>query len=72
MRIDYKNPIVNMCCRCLSIRDFKKVLKLPSCRDSIFSAVKGMIIRYLLKAVTSALVSANADFIQAKEQLKKR
>ena len=30
MRIDYKNPIVKMCCRCLSIRDLKKVLKLPS------------------------------------------
>ena len=45
----------------------KKALKLPS-RDSIFSAVKGMIIRYLLKAVTSAL--ASADFIQAKEELK--
>ena len=74
MRIDYKNPIVNMCCRCLSIRDFKKVLpvKLPS-HDSFFSAVKGMIIwsRYLLKVVTSALASANADFIQAKKQQKK-
>ena len=74
MRIDYKNPIVNMCCRYLSIPDFKKVLpvKLPS-RDSIFSAVKGMIIwsRYLLKAVTSALVSADL-IIQAKEQLKKK
>ena len=30
MHIDYKNPIVKMCCRCLSIRDLKKVLKLPS------------------------------------------
>ena len=60
MRIDYKNPIVNMCCRCLSIRDFKKVLKLPSRRDSIFSAVKGMIIQYLLKAVTSGVYVAFA------------
>ena len=40
MRIDYKNPIVKMCCRCLSIRDLKKVLKLPS-RDSTDSTSTG-------------------------------
>ena len=37
MRIDYKNPIVKMSGRCLSICDLKKVLKLPS-RDSTVSS----------------------------------
>ena len=42
MRIDYKNSIVKMCCRCLSIRDLKKVLKLPS-RDSTSTGSDAMI-----------------------------
>ena len=31
---DYKSPTVEMCCRCLSIRDLVKVLKFPT-REAI-------------------------------------
>ena len=56
MRIDYKNPIVKMCCRCLSIRDLKKVLKLPS-RDSTLKCCKNPVI--LKRSSTSTTSSSS-------------
>ena len=61
MRIDYKNPIVKMCCRCLSIRDLKKVLKLPSC-DSMVKVLKDWESGALISLMMPVFMIENSKF----------